>query len=367
MKLGFLALLFSFNSLAIQTGPACETALTNQWFDSTGIHKKRLFSESAINEKPFEMTVTIQDWNNVQQNPEREKATSPASFKLGDVTLEGSVEARGKSRFNLFRTRALTFKVGDEDLKVVNRNGGFKSLPKLTSTEQNARVLVEYLIYKINELINKDFAVKTRLGLINYVDPNGKVLDKGYGFFLEGKGQISKRLGHEETNSFDFPFDSIAEIPDNIFRALILDGDVDNMLNNFIYMKDSRDPKFKQRIAYDFDYSYLAPPGAISTESLPAALKIYRSWLEKSYELAATGSHEYLPFRKGTEAEKAKAINDYRAQIIISAKNLVKQSDVILKTIPWNILPGDYKVSVKSWFEAAFKETEAFIQAHSIP
>lgn len=367
VKLVFLALLLSVNSFATQTGPACETSLTNQWFESTGIHKKKLFSDSIIDEKPIEMTVTIQDWDNVQKNPEREKATSPASFKIGDITLEGSVEARGKSRFNLFRTRALTFKLGDEDLKVVNRNGGFKSQPKLTSADQNARVLVEYLIYKINEILNKESAVKTRLGLITYVNPAGKTLDKGYGFFLEGKGQISKRLGHEETNSFDYPFDSVSEIPDNLFRALILDGDITNMINNFIYMKDGQDPKFKQRIAYDFDLSFLAPPNPLKLESIPTFLKSYRDWLEKSYELGTTGSHDYPPFRKGTDAQKAEILNEYRKQIIISAQKLVDQSDLILKTIPWNILPGDYKVSVKSWFEAAFKETEAFIKAHGNP
>ena len=362
-----LALLFSLNSFAIQTGPACETALTTQWFEPTGLHKKRLFSESAIQEKPFEMTVTVQDWGNVQKNPERENAVSEARFSLGDVNLEGSVQARGKSRFNLFRTRALTFKIGEDEIKVVNRNGGFKGQPKMTSIDQNARVLVEYLIYKINEVLNGEQAVKTRLGLITYKDLAGKVIDKGYGFFLEGKGQLARRLGHEEATSWDFPYDSVSEISGNIFRALILDGDKENMLNNFIYLKNSSDPKFRQRVAYDFDYSFLAPPNAITVETIPGSLKFYRAWLEKSYELGTTGNHEYPPRRKGTSAEQAQFLNEYRAQILASAQDLVNHKDQIVDKIPWSILPGPYKLSMKAWVKAALQETEDFIKAHSQP
>jgi hypothetical protein len=349
---------------AAPSGPACNGLFIDPWFNSSGIHRKKLFSDSSIVEKPIEMTITVQDWNNVHANAKRENAHSAAKFQLGEIILEGSVQARGQSRFNLFRTRALTFLIGDGDLKVVNRNGGFKDQPKLSSRDQNARVLVEYLIYKIHEIVFKEESVKTRLGLMTYMSPDGKVLDRGYGFFLEGKGQLSKRLHYDESTSWEFPHDSGEAISGNIFRALILDGDRGNMMNNFIYMKDKTDPKIVKRVAYDFDFSFIAPPKPIKTEDIPNLAAVYRDWLEKSYEIGTTSDHEYPPPPIGTKAQQAQALKKYRNQIILSAQKITDQVDLIMTKTPWHLLPGTYKITMKSWFEAALKETQSFIDAH---
>jgi hypothetical protein len=344
--------------------PVCNLLFQRPWFESTGVRKKNLFSESALVEKPTEMTVTVQDWKNLQTNPEREKARSAAQFKLGDISLPGILQARGQSRFNLFRTRALTFLVGDTDLKVVNRNGGFKTEPKLSSVDQNARVLVEYLIYKVHEVLFKEESVKTRLALITYVQADGKILDKGYGFFLEGKGSIAERLQYEQATPWEFPQDSLEGIPGNIFRSLILDGDQGNIINNFIYLQNKTDPKILKRVAYDFDFSFIAPPHAVTMEDIPQRVIGFRDWLEKSYELGTTGDHQYPPPPSGTKAQQARILSQYRAQIILSAQKMVDQKNQLTREIPWDLLPGDYKLIMKKWFEAALEETQKFISAH---
>ncbi len=364
MKLFFLLLLFSLNSVSVKAGTSCRSIFAEPWFESTGIREKKLFSTSAITEEPIEMTVTIVDWENVHLNPARENANSSATFKLADTTLLGSVQARGQSRFNLFYTRALTFLIAGENVKLVNRNGGFKSQPKLSSLDQDARVLVEYLIYKIHEIIFKEDSVKTRLNLITYVGSNNKVIDKGYGFFLEGKSQLSKRLNYSEATTWDFPHDSAQAISGNIFRALILDGDQGNMLNNFIYLADKTDAKILKRVAYDFDYSALAPPEAIKLEDISRLIATYREWLEKSYKIGSTGDHQYPPQPSGTKAEQAKALQHYRSEIILSAKKIAAEMNPILTQIPWKLLPGTYQTVMKSWFKAALTETENFIKAH---
>lgn len=363
MKLILLTLMFLLNATLALSAPSRDT-----WFSSEGVHKTKLFADSLIAEDPIVMTVIVDDWQNVHTNPTRAEAHSEAQFIFGDLTVSGSIQARGVSRFNLFRIRALTFLMGNDDLKVVNRNGGFKTQPEeLSNSDQDARVLVEYLIYKIHELLFKEESVKTRLALITYQDRNGKNLDKGYGFFLEGKGQVGKRLNLVESRSWDFPHDSEPAIAGNIFRALILDGDIDNMINNFIYLADKNDSHLMKRVAYDFDYSALAPPQPIGVENIPTLVSTYRAWLEKSYQLGATSSHDYPAVRKGTKRQQEKALADYRIQIVINAQKISDQSEIILKSIPWKLLPGAYQLSVKNWFAAALNETNKFVQAHKMP
>ncbi len=355
-----LTLLFLSHFATAQTNCGADFAPPNEW-----LSPKELFTESRFDEAPLILSINLQSWKQVHQEPDRLKANSLATFLSGENQFSGCVQARGQSRFNLFHNRAVEFSIGGKNYKVVNRMGGQKSDPKrLSSVDQNARVLVEYLIYKIYEVIQGDSAVKTRLAKLSFFEM-GKLKDTGYGFFIESKGQIAHRFQKEISNSWKFGVDSIEAISGDLFRLLILDSDIENAANNFIYLSPEKDGTVTDRIAYDFDYSRLAPPYAISGSDIPTQISALRNRLEKVY-LLGTMQVDYPPLVKGTVRQKEAKLKSFRQALLNECRKLVSVRSQIFGKVQFHLLPQPYRTTVPAWFEAVLKETQNFVESKSL-
>ena len=355
--IAFITLTIMSHFATAQTACATDSTPITGWFSP-----KDLYNESKVDERPLELSINLKSWKQVHEEPDRQKANSAATFSYEQNNFTGCVQARGQSRFNLFHSRAVEFNIGNKNYKVVNRLGGQKSDPKLlSSNDQNARVLVEYFIYKIYEMMNGDEAVKTRLAKLRFYEM-GKLKDSGYGFFIESKGQVAKRFQKEQSNSWKFGVDSLAAIPGDLFRLFILDSNISNASNNFIYLSEVKDGTSDHRIAYDFDYTRIAPPFAISIADIPQQIATYRERLEKIYHLG-TMQVEYPPLVKGSARQKEAILKTFRVAFLAECKKLVAARGQIFAQIPFNLLPNPYRSTMPGWLEAALKETQNFVES----
>lgn len=263
---------------------ACASTFADSqvWLDANGIKEEMLFKTSSAQEAPLSMRITVEDWTTVHKAPDRAQAKSPATFEVQGFKFDGEIQARGQSRFNLFSQRALRFEIGEEDYRLVTHFGSLKGKRRTSRALQDARVLVEYTAYKIYEILSPKKSVQTRLAQIQFKNAEGKILDEGYAFFVEGEKAVGKKLGLEPSGtSYDFIPDSPGSFLGEMFRQFILDQDIGNMPNNYFYFGSS------QRIPYDFDMSALAPPLAMKTDAITGAGEYFKKWLQDNYELGS--------------------------------------------------------------------------------
>jgi hypothetical protein len=95
-------------------------------------------------------------------------------------------------------------------------------------SSRNAQyVLQEYLIYRMFNLVT-DYSFKVRLTEVNYIDTRKKRTTTGYGFFIEDKKRVGKRLG-------------LKPIDLNLVKVADLDPRQANLVSTFQFMIGNTD------------------------------------------------------------------------------------------------------------------------------
>lgn len=313
------------------------------WFSSQGIKRERLFAPERPFESLFRMSVTVDNWKKVHTSPERAAAISKARFQMGAEVIDGEVQARGQSRFNTFLKRPYRFVIGEKNYKTVTRYGAQRPnstarVKEAPSEEQDARVLIEYTIYKLHEILYPEASVRTRLGIFTFQDKKGKTLDEGFGFFLEGEGTLAKRLNGKEQTSWDYDPSTPGSQRGELFRRFIYDTDVNNAQENFIY---TLQPDGSQkRVAYDFDYVAFAPPKPIVLEQMPAHREAFRKRVEDHYK---------------------KLSPELQNEFIAEAKHILSHEKEILALVNSTPLEPNRKLLQEAWFNSAIGELKDFV------
>lgn len=359
-----LILLFLFG-LAVK-GQASNTSTNADdqvWVDADGIKEKTLFRTSSILEEPIKVLVTVDDWTTVHTAADPQKARSKATFEIGDFKFDGAIQARGKSRFNLFSQRALRFEIGDKDYRLVSHFGSLKDKPKDSVKIQDARVLVEYTAYKMYEILSPHKSVKTRLAQIRFQNDKGATLDEGYAFFVEGQKAVGNRLTEDTdltigapTTAFAFAPDSPGNLIGEIFRYFNLDQDRENMPNNYFYFGNNL------RIPYDFDMSALAPPFSINKDSISGAREYFKTWLLNSYKAGSENMQLDLNVikaeknparRKQLRAEYNQQLTAYQNEFKQALETFRSKESEIEKLFDNPRMKTPYRETQADWYRSA--------------
>tara|TARA_Y100000768_G_C23988951_1_gene690823 strand:+ start:2797 stop:3843 length:1047 start_codon:yes stop_codon:yes gene_type:complete len=118
-------------------------------------------------------------------------------------------------------SKDFTKKTVFEKLKKVKLFTKGTCLENKTDDEQDKQILANYLIYKLYEQMT-DFSFKTRLLKINYKDRSGEYEDyTQYGFFLEPRRNIEKRLDIENIDVIELQNTLKEKVPQNIDLSLV--------------------------------------------------------------------------------------------------------------------------------------------------
>ncbi len=215
-------------------------------------------------------------------NKEREKEKRYPGAKLvyddiekGRIALNTKLEVRGnfrlrkkicrfpplRLRFDKAETKGTLFH-GQKKIKLVTA-----CMPKSNRYQQY--VFQEYLIYRMFNLLT-DRSFKVRLAEVSYVDtPDGKQTNSGFGFFIEDKARMRKRLGMKKVEHHKVSFSELNEEQlalVSIFQFMIgnadwsaLQGEIgESCCHNAVLASGEDDRYFV--IPYDFDFTGLVNP-----------------------------------------------------------------------------------------------------------
>lgn len=328
----------------------------------SGIDKRALFETSRTVENPIEIRVVVDDWKRVHNEKNRELAKSKARFVIDGVSFEGAIEARGNSRFVYFSYRGMRFVINGENFEMVTRFGSMRGKKIDSNGLQDARVLSEYSSYKIYELLYPQQSEKTRLARIQFVDREGAKIDAGFGFFVEGHKEFAERLGLDRAGSFVDYDSSVDDIRGDIYRKLILDTDVSNMPNNYVYLSKPGEARASVRVPYDFDLSLLAPPRSLKK----ADIRKWRTWFGRALEMIYQIGPDGMQLTKVQDgAVKEQLLSKTRETTLNEVRHLLRHRDQILKIASDQRVPEPYRSIQAEWYKQALEASANFLQAHS--
>jgi len=212
-------------------------------------------------------------------NNEREKQKRYSGAKLvyddikqGKVLLDTELEVRGNFRLEKktcrFPPLRLRFDKAEAKGTLFHGNKKIKLVTACMpeSNRYQQYVFQEYLIYRMFDLLTEK-SFKVRLAEISYVDaPDGKETHSGFGFFIEDKARMRKRLGmkkveHHKVNFSELNAEQLALV--SIFQFMIgnvdwsaLQGEIGEPCCHNGVLASGEDNKYFM-VPYDFDFTGL--------------------------------------------------------------------------------------------------------------
>jgi len=255
----------------------------------TPVDKEKFFTDQSILPITLvtEMSKIFRDKNNLKKTnryPTRFSCIMPDSTVINEQI---QTEIRGHLRrdYCYIPPLRLIFKTNDSSSSVLSPLKSLKLVNGCMLTNMyNQYVLMEYLIYKIyNLLTEKSFRV--RLLEVTYIDSSGtKKPIKNYGFFIEDVNEMAKRnncreysTGRPKSETTDRKQMTLVAL----FQYMIGNTDwsvtVRHNIKTIISKEDSTSRPFA--VPYDFDYS-----GLVNTDySIPDANFEIKSVTERLY------------------------------------------------------------------------------------
>ncbi len=266
----------------------------------------------------------------------------PAKFSYSDsngstFSYTIKVKPRGKYRRRICDFPSIKIKFKKDDLRSANFStfNAFKLVTHCLDNPQESKenILKEYLAYKLlNQLTDESFRVQ--LLKIKYKDSKGNLEDiDRYGFLIESKKELAKRLGVRPNKQAFISPDSIHQEGLNfaaLFQYMIGNEDWQTapIVKNVELIKKHGTSTYKV-IPYDFDFSGLVNTSYAKPNS--------------DYGLNSVKDRHFL----GT-AKNKKEIED------IAQYYLSKEEDLMAYCQNFRLLPADSREEVQSYLTSFY-------------
>lgn len=243
----FLAVFYCFISSIIFSQDVKNTSIDTTIFGSTEILPVRFeYSRKKVKKETNDSTyiysqLAYKDVNETWQN------------------LDIKLRARGNFRRRTCYFTPLKLKIKKSNAKTTIFKGHKRLkvvLPCLNESEKNDKVIKEYLIYKMLEVMNQNH-FKTRLIDIEYTELRNRKTKTYHlkGFFIEDADKAAKRLKGKIIKRKFSPqgFDDLASVRNAMFQFMIGNTDYSASYSHNCKVM-FRDKKFVP-VSYDFDMS----------------------------------------------------------------------------------------------------------------
>jgi len=257
----FLAFVFS---LSVAFG---RTSLINKDTTLRGNAQNSFFDQLSESEEPLALTLTA-EWDSLSAHL-WDKGYWPATMQYVDARgavarWEVGMQARGKFRRRTCAFPPLKLKFKKSELAARGLHADFNKYKLVTNCLDDRKkgdelVLREYLAYRLFEQISGK-GYRTRLLLITYLYPDGRIRSTGYGIMLEETDELGARFQADEADIFNPSPDSLdasQEVRVALFQYMIGNADwtYQHMRNLKLYRYEDGSGYFA--VPYDFDFSGL--------------------------------------------------------------------------------------------------------------
>jgi len=274
-------------------------------------HDTTIYRDLFFKEKPLHIDLHA-DYISLLNDVSDERIYHDAKFSIKNPTnILWDIDVKLKTRGNFRRRKQtcnfppLRFKFdkekvegtifqGQNKLKYVSHCQSFRS-------DYEQHVLEEYLIYKMYNVFT-DYSYKVRLAEVNFIDVKRLDTIQRYGFFIEDKSHLAKRIGRESLKFRNIKQYQVLRsniLVLSLFQCMIGNSDWDVPRLHNVDLMSVNEHSLPIAVPYDFDWSaiinheYFVPDPQIDQEAkYKRRYKSYR-WTDEDFETAFASFHEH--------------------------------------------------------------------------
>ncbi len=313
------------------------------------------------NDDPFDvLDVTLRaDFDTINGASNKDDAKSPGTLTYVDptlgipVTIDTTVEARGKSRFTYCGWRPLRLRFDSDPngtllegtgkvIKIVT-HCGYKSGDQWilggTPEEHTRRLMQEFVLYEILGTTGTA-ALETRLARITYEDPNGLLIETNYAFFREREKRAAQRCGLERLES-DEGDPSLPSNPTSLFQV-----------------------QFHHKFLFSHDYSPEFEHNVIRMGS-PSGMEYYMPY---DFDLSGIIRPEYFKNNDWSIEENGEHLISWLSSqsnqelVCVQVTALLQHEEEMRQRITESLVDTEGKARLQEWFEDHIQRLKNFLE-----
>ena len=195
-------------------------------------------------------------------------------------------------KFDADQTRGTVFQ-GQNKLKYVSHCQNFKE-------HYEQHTLEEFLVYRMYNIFT-DYSYQVRLAQVNFIDVNERDTIQRFGFFIEDKNHLAKRIGRQALKFRNIKQYQVLRsnmLVFSLFQCMIGNSDWDVSRLHNVDLMSVNDHSLPVAVPYDFDWSaiiahdyFVLDPQIDLEAKYKRRYKSFR-WSDEEFEAAFNTFHE---------------------------------------------------------------------------